>query len=145
MPLTIETHSNPEASCLFIPYKQLFSYFFLLFFFVIFSMHNNSNSTFALIKNLVPRQHLQQWKPAEPTTSNKKPLIKWFYFFRSTPEHLPVRVSNIAYKDYDPGTGNKILNNYMILREIGRGMHGKVKLAQDLDTGELVVYIQNHT
>lgn len=55
-----------------------------------------------------------------------------------------MRVSNIAYKDYDPGTGNKILNNYMILREIGRGMHGKVKLAQDLDTGELVVYIQNH-
>ncbi|CEG76733.1 Putative CAMKK/ELM protein kinase [Rhizopus microsporus] len=101
-------------------------------------MHNNSNSTFALIKNLVPRQHLQQWKPAEPASSNKKSLIKWFYFFRSTPEHLPVRVSNIAYKDYDPGTGNKILNNYMILREIGRGMHGKVKLAQDLDTGELV-------
>ncbi|GAA5811343.1 hypothetical protein MFLAVUS_004776 [Mucor flavus] len=27
----------------------------------------------------------------------------------------------------------------MILKEIGRGMHGKVKLAQDLDTGELVI------
>ncbi|KAI8879808.1 Pkinase-domain-containing protein [Backusella circina FSU 941] len=26
----------------------------------------------------------------------------------------------------------------MIIKEIGRGMHGKVKLAQDLDTGELV-------
>ncbi|KAI8636596.1 kinase-like domain-containing protein [Parasitella parasitica] len=40
-------------------------------------------------------------------------------------------------KDYDPHTGNKMLNNYMILKEIGRGVHGKVKLAQHMGTGEL--------
>jgi len=42
-------------------------------------------------------------------------------------------------KNYDANTGNKILNDYMILREIGRGVHGKVKLAQHMGTGELVV------
>lgn len=42
-------------------------------------------------------------------------------------------------KDYDASTGNKLLNDYMILREIGRGVHGKVKLAQHMGTGELVV------
>ncbi|CEP16201.1 hypothetical protein [Parasitella parasitica] len=41
-------------------------------------------------------------------------------------------------KDYDPHTGNKMLNDYMILNEIGRGVHGKVKLAQHMGTGELV-------
>lgn len=44
-------------------------------------------------------------------------------------------------KDYDANTGNKLLNDYMILREIGRGVHGKVKLAQHMGTGELVVCI----
>jgi len=46
-------------------------------------------------------------------------------------------------KDYDANTGNKLLNDYMILREIGRGVHGKVKLAQHMGTGELVVCIQH--
>jgi hypothetical protein len=33
-------------------------------------------------------------------------------------------------------TGNKIINRYMILKEIGRGVHGKVKLGIDIETGE---------
>lgn len=45
----------------------------------------------------------------------------------------------LAVKDYDPESGNKILNNFVIIREIGRGVHGKVKLAQDRVTGDLVV------
>ncbi|KAI8379126.1 kinase-like domain-containing protein [Radiomyces spectabilis] len=49
-----------------------------------------------------------------------------------------VVTTNTIYKDYDPATGNKIINDYMIIREIGRGVHGKVKLAQDINTGELV-------
>lgn len=51
----------------------------------------------------------------------------------------PVLTTNTINKEYDPETGNKIINNFMIIKEIGRGMHGKVKLAEDLDTGELVV------
>ncbi|KAK9727625.1 hypothetical protein K7432_001709 [Basidiobolus ranarum] len=37
--------------------------------------------------------------------------------------------------DYDPATGNKTINKYMIIQEIGRGCHGKVKLCQDTETG----------
>jgi serine/threonine protein kinase len=42
-------------------------------------------------------------------------------------------------KNYDPETGHKLINNFMILKEIGRGVHGKVKLAQDKNSGEFVV------
>ena len=42
-------------------------------------------------------------------------------------------------KDYDPATGNKMINKYMIVRELGRGVHGKVKLCRDTETNELCV------
>ncbi|KAJ3156861.1 hypothetical protein HDU86_003396 [Geranomyces michiganensis] len=48
----------------------------------------------------------------------------------------PVRETNVMVRDYDPHTGNKIINKYMIVREVGRGCHGKVKLCTDLETGE---------
>ncbi|KAJ1948819.1 hypothetical protein FBU59_001421 [Linderina macrospora] len=38
--------------------------------------------------------------------------------------------------DYDPHTGRKMINQYMIIRELGRGTHGKVKLAFDTMSGE---------
>jgi len=42
-------------------------------------------------------------------------------------------------KDYDPMTGNKMINKYMVVRELGRGVHGKVKLCRDTVTDELCV------
>lgn len=51
-------------------------------------------------------------------------------------------MTNTINKDYDPATGNKVINNYMIIKEIGRGVHGKVKLAEDMETGELVVSLE---
>ncbi|KAJ2473221.1 hypothetical protein GGI02_001018 [Coemansia sp. RSA 2322] len=36
---------------------------------------------------------------------------------------------------HDPHTGRKMINQYMIIRELGRGTHGKVKLAFDTVTG----------
>lgn len=35
-------------------------------------------------------------------------------------------------------TGRKIINQYEVIEEIGRGMHGKVKLARNLETGDNV-------
>ncbi|CAJ0638148.1 8849_t:CDS:2 [Entrophospora sp. SA101] len=35
-------------------------------------------------------------------------------------------------------TDNKLINQYMLIKELGRGVHGKVKLGKDLETGELV-------
>lgn len=40
--------------------------------------------------------------------------------------------------EYDPQSKRKVLNSYEILREIGRGEHGKVKLARDLVSDQLV-------
>lgn len=47
-----------------------------------------------------------------------------------------MKETHVIVRDYDPNTGNKIINKYMILKELGRGCHGKVKLCVDLETGE---------
>ncbi|KAJ3046103.1 hypothetical protein HDV00_003853 [Rhizophlyctis rosea] len=47
-----------------------------------------------------------------------------------------VKETSALVRDYDPQTGNKMINQYMVIRELGRGCHGKVKLAVDIETGE---------
>lgn len=69
----------------------------------------------------------------------KKSSFRRLSFFKQPSTQPTVLTTHVINKEYDTETGNKIINNFMILKEIGRGMHGKVKLAQDLDTGELVV------
>lgn len=49
-----------------------------------------------------------------------------------------VRRTHIANVDRDYTTGRKIINHYEVIEEIGRGVHGKVKLARDLDNGHNV-------
>ncbi|CAG8488903.1 211_t:CDS:2 [Acaulospora morrowiae] len=65
---------------------------------------------------------------------NEKPF---FNRSNSTPT-LEVKETHTMHKDYDPATGNKIINKYMLIKELGRGVHGKVKLGKDLELGELV-------
>lgn len=88
---------------------------------------------------------LTPWKSEETIPVKKKRSFRRLSFFKppaTTTE--AVLTTNTINKEYDPETGNKIINNFMILKEIGRGVHGKVKLAEELDTGELVVKcIQN--
>lgn len=43
-----------------------------------------------------------------------------------------------ALIDNDNITGRKVINQYEVIEEIGRGMHGKVKLARNLETGDNV-------
>jgi hypothetical protein len=43
-------------------------------------------------------------------------------------------------KDVDPH-GNKMVNHFVILNELGRGVHGKVKLCRDIETGQEFVRI----
>jgi [calcium/calmodulin-dependent protein kinase] kinase len=50
---------------------------------------------------------------------------------------LPCRTHK-ALVDTDFITGRKIINHYEIIDELGRGVHGKVKLARNLETGENV-------
>ncbi|KAF9189997.1 hypothetical protein BGZ51_009059 [Haplosporangium sp. Z 767] len=55
----------------------------------------------------------------------------------ASPSPQPVKETHTMQKDYDPMTGNKMINKYMVVRELGRGVHGKVKLCRDTVTDEL--------
>ncbi|KAG7835892.1 hypothetical protein KL943_001541 [Ogataea angusta] len=53
--------------------------------------------------------------------------------------HLPkVKETHYVRVEYDPITHKRILNTYEILKDLGSGQHGKVKLAKDLNSNELV-------
>ncbi|CCH43120.1 hypothetical protein BN7_2667 [Wickerhamomyces ciferrii] len=64
----------------------------------------------------------------EPITSNP-------HYIHSSPE---VKESNHISLEYDPISKRKVLNSYEIIKEIGKGEHGKVKLARDIVKDELV-------
>ncbi|KAB5585481.1 hypothetical protein GE09DRAFT_28316 [Coniochaeta sp. 2T2.1] len=49
-----------------------------------------------------------------------------------------VRETHKALVDTDFITGRKVINRYEIIDELGRGVHGKVKLARNKETGENV-------
>ncbi|KAF2085953.1 kinase-like protein, partial [Saccharata proteae CBS 121410] len=46
--------------------------------------------------------------------------------------------THVADVDVDPISGRKIINEYEIIDELGRGVHGKVKLGRSLGTGQYV-------
>ena len=55
------------------------------------------------------------------------------------PTHLLTpKETHVAEVELDVYTGNKVINSYEVLSEIGRGEHGKVKLGQNLENGTLV-------
>ncbi|OQD66865.1 hypothetical protein PENPOL_c004G09269 [Penicillium polonicum] len=55
------------------------------------------------------------------------------------PSHLqPPKETHTAEVDRDMVTGNKTINQYEILEELGRGEHGKVKLGRHVATGQKV-------
>ncbi|KAF2117575.1 hypothetical protein BDV96DRAFT_397458 [Lophiotrema nucula] len=43
--------------------------------------------------------------------------------------------THVADIDVDPISGRKIINQYEVIDELGRGVHGKVKLGRNLETG----------
>ncbi|KAK4120024.1 kinase-like protein [Parathielavia appendiculata] len=49
-----------------------------------------------------------------------------------------VRETHKANVEHDYTTGRKHINNYEIIEELGRGIHGKVKLARNVENGEFV-------
>ncbi|EME84457.1 uncharacterized protein MYCFIDRAFT_152681, partial [Pseudocercospora fijiensis CIRAD86] len=52
-------------------------------------------------------------------------------FLHFTHTHAP-KETHTADVDIDPVSGRKVINNYEIVDELGRGTHGKVKLGRDL-------------
>lgn len=57
------------------------------------------------------------------------------------PLHI-VKETHKALVDTDFTTGRKLINQYEIIDELGRGMHGKVKLARDLTSDGMYVAIK---
>ncbi|KAH3679355.1 hypothetical protein WICMUC_001036 [Wickerhamomyces mucosus] len=60
----------------------------------------------------------------------------------SNPHHVHstpnVKDTKKVYLEYDPISKRQVLNTYEILKELGKGEHGKVKLGKDLNSNELV-------
>lgn len=56
----------------------------------------------------------------------------------SSPAPPQVKETHYVHVKYDPVTRRKILNTYEIIRDLGEGQHGKVKLAKNLSTSQLV-------
>jgi serine/threonine protein kinase len=46
--------------------------------------------------------------------------------------------THVADVDVDPVSGRKLVNHYEVIGELGRGVHGKVKLGRDLNSGQNV-------
>ncbi|KAF9955592.1 hypothetical protein BGZ65_003302 [Modicella reniformis] len=65
----------------------------------------------------------------------------------NSPLPEPVKETFMMVKDVDPMTGSKMINNYIIVRELGRGVHGKVKLYRDTETDDLraIKIVEKHT
>ncbi|KAF8923588.1 hypothetical protein BGZ58_002772 [Dissophora ornata] len=82
-----------------------------------------------------PNQHYRSY--TTPTNSNPSSYGNSPHRSFASPSPKPVKETHTMMKDYDPMTGNKMINKYMVVRELGRGVHGKVKLCRDTVTDEL--------
>lgn len=86
--------------------------------------------------------HIPHLHPLSSVLMSEEPSTSSTIVF--LPRHRPysprtkVKETKHVSLEYDPKTRRKVLNTYEIIREIGRGEHGKVKLARDLVHDELV-------
>jgi hypothetical protein len=91
---------------------------------------------------LKPEQQCPPLPPAQASSSSIRPTDS------GSPNGQAHHVTETHHitKDYDHRTGSKTINRYEFLETIGRGVHGKVKLARDIETGEFVaIKIVNRT
>lgn len=92
--------------------------------------------------NLVPvqpsapgiRRHPSYKTPANSPSSGTSPPRIPYPSSNGSISH--VTETHHITKDYDHRTGAKTINRYEFHETIGRGVHGKVKLARDTETGE---------
>ncbi|KAK3371609.1 hypothetical protein B0T24DRAFT_530906 [Lasiosphaeria ovina] len=74
---------------------------------------------------------------SQPASESTTPAVLNSPFLHPLQTHK-VRETHKANVEHDYTTGRKLINHYEIIEELGRGMHGKVKLARNLETGENV-------
>lgn len=76
------------------------------------------------------QQHISSSLAKTPTTSSS--------FCSSGSSKNKVKETNRISLTYDPVSKRKVLNTYEIIKELGHGQHGKVKLARDILSKQLV-------
>lgn len=75
--------------------------------------------------------HRADFADAEPNTGYSSPYLHF------THRQMP-KETHLAEIDRDPISGRKVVNQYEVIDELGRGVHGKVKLGRNLETGQYV-------
>ncbi|KAI0385526.1 kinase-like protein [Hypomontagnella monticulosa] len=76
--------------------------------------------------------------PPHPASDVSTPVAATASPYLHPLQNHRVRETHKALVDLDLMTGRKIINQYEVIEELGRGVHGKVKLARNLETGENV-------
>ena len=99
--------------------------------------HSNMSSSFPVLSNnSLSNFDITRTSPSSlsrPTEHRKQYSVSSFAPSNSSLSIPDVKETEKLVRDYDPVTGNKMINNYMIIKELGRGVHGKVKLCVDVD------------
>ncbi|KAI0014592.1 hypothetical protein F4780DRAFT_788908 [Xylariomycetidae sp. FL0641] len=76
--------------------------------------------------------------PMQPASDAPTPSAALSSPYLHPLQNHKVRETHKALVDLDSMTGRKIINQYEVIEELGRGVHGKVKLARVLETNEHV-------
>ncbi|KAI3541962.1 hypothetical protein CSPX01_07189 [Colletotrichum filicis] len=76
--------------------------------------------------------------PIHASSDSNTPNVETSSPYLHPLQNHKVRETHKALIDSDSITGRKLINQYEVIEEIGRGVHGKVKLARNLETGENV-------
>lgn len=91
---------------------------------------NSPASSPGLFSPTTPPLHASQ-HPNEEQGFYSSPYLH--YTHRQAPKE-----THVADVDVDPVSGRKIINQYEVIDELGRGVHGKVKLGRNLETDVFV-------
>ena len=89
----------------------------------------STNSSTDSLNLLLERQRISQLN---------HPMHQVLISHHGTDWKSKVKETNKISLTYDPVSKRKVLNTYEIIRELGQGQHGKVKLAKDVNTNEFV-------
>lgn len=87
---------------------------------------NQSSSTTSVNSTIVPKSSPCHFQCVDMNTSN------------NFSTQSKVKETHYVHVEYDPVTRKRVLNTYEILKDLGAGQHGKVKLAKDIATGTKV-------
>lgn len=79
-----------------------------------------------------PNEPRHRFNPQQPEDHLYSP--PWLHYMH----RQPPKETHVADVDVNPMSGRKNINQYEILDELGRGMHGKVKLGRNIQSGEMV-------